>query len=327
MKYSRDKSAAIRNMAILFFAALSLSFGLLFYAESKNAAEEKQFLTDRIEALEDRHTEILDDVETNLQDLTSATEKKEIDLTKEEDSKSTKQQLIAIGALMQAINLELIDLKKKNLKKDDRIVQLQEDIQKSSANSGHFKKQLDEAKKQIKCLEDENLILARNIDSSEQYITELSYQIEALNSEIEWYFDVFNEKEGKLVEQEAQLRKLNNRLATTYYIVDTEKNLKKSGVLERSFISGLTGVNKINADLKQTDFYQINKNVVTQIPVYAKKAELISVHPSDSYEWEFSDDGISYLKITDPAQFWKFNPYLIISTQGPKFTEHESEIR
>jgi hypothetical protein len=57
---------------------------------------------------------------------------------------------------------------------------------------------------------------------------------------------------------------------------------------------------------------KIDKRKVTSIPLKCKKAELISGHPENSYEFVGTDKRIDSLSIRNPEVFWKNSRHLII---------------
>jgi hypothetical protein len=52
-----------------------------------------------------------------------------------------------------------------------------------------------------------------------------------------------------------------------------------------------------------------------RIMLNAKKAELITEHPTASYEMVANDTSVSYIEIKDPAEFWKITRYAVVETK------------
>ena len=55
--------------------------------------------------------------------------------------------------------------------------------------------------------------------------------------------------------------------------------------------------------------------VVDRTIFEAKKAELISPHPADSYQVVSNDSIVEYIQITQPEKFWKKTRYAVVETR------------
>ena len=49
--------------------------------------------------------------------------------------------------------------------------------------------------------------------------------------------------------------------------------------------------------------------------LYSKRSELLTTHPTGSYELVKDDKGQLTLKITNPAEFWSVSRYLVIQVK------------
>ena len=99
----------------------------------------------------------------------------------------------------------------------------------------------------------------------------------------------------------------------------TYKELSGKGIVGKD--GGFIGIGKkqgLNANMNVEHFTLIDRTKVTTITINLKKAQVISKHPADSYELvanENDADEIAYLKILNPATFWKYTSFLVISTK------------
>ena len=48
----------------------------------------------------------------------------------------------------------------------------------------------------------------------------------------------------------------------------------------------------------------------------AKEIQLITEHPTDSYQLVKDGDKVQYLAITDPVNFWRISKYLVVAAEG-----------
>ena len=73
--------------------------------------------------------------------------------------------------------------------------------------------------------------------------------------------------------------------------------------------------NKLADQLDPFDFNIIDIREQNIFPIEAKKAKLISLHPSDSYIMRKSDDGkkVISFEITRVEEFWKNSKFMVLS--------------
>ena len=82
---------------------------------------------------------------------------------------------------------------------------------------------------------------------------------------------------------------------------------KDGGVL------GLGTTQRIKADFNPASFKKIDITETSIIPIEAKKIEILSTHPSGSYELEKdANKMITKLVIKDPERFWEASKYLVV---------------
>lgn len=104
-----------------------------------------------------------------------------------------------------------------------------------------------------------------------------------------------------------------------YFIVGSYKELKELGVVNKS--GGFIGIGKKQnavGDMPTDHFTTIDRTKVTTITVGVKKAVVISKHPANSYEMVMDESDpsvVAYLKVLNPASFWKYTKYLVVSTK------------
>lgn len=70
-----------------------------------------------------------------------------------------------------------------------------------------------------------------------------------------------------------------------------------------------------SADFNKDYFTQIDIRTTKEIKLYSKRAELLTTHPTGSYELVKDDKGQLTLKITNPAEFWSVSRYLVIQVK------------
>jgi thymidine kinase len=92
-------------------------------------------------------------------------------------------------------------------------------------------------------------------------------------------------------------------------VIGTFKELKEKGIAERA---GLLAGKKMQQDFNKDDFIAIDRREVKEIQLSSDKAEVISTHPSESYELHGAEEDNHRLVIVDEAKFWSVNNFLVV---------------
>ncbi|PXV63850.1 hypothetical protein CLV62_11299 [Dysgonomonas alginatilytica] len=133
-------------------------------------------------------------------------------------------------------------------------------------------------------------------------IASLTGEVEKLNTNVE---DLSN----KNVEQSNKIKEQEKALNTGYYIFGTSKELKEAKVVTGGFISS---PKILKESIDKSTFIKIDIRDVKEIPVYAKKAKVLSDQPKDSYTIAKDANSQVVIKINDYKRFWSLGQFLII---------------
>lgn len=149
----------------------------------------------------------------------------------------------------------------------------------------------------------ENLQNSINLKDSE--IAELKTKMEGLNIEL-------SNLTTNYQEVEAEVAVKNEELATAYYAIGTSKELKEKNVIskEGGFI-GLGKTTKVKEDFNKEYFTKVNIDQTTSINIGAKKAKIITTHPSGSYKI-VGEKPVEKIEITNAKEFWSASKYCVI---------------
>lgn len=110
-------------------------------------------------------------------------------------------------------------------------------------------------------------------------------------------------------QQDEAITVAQEMLNEAYYIVGTNKELKKQGVLSKKFL----GKAQMNSDVDVSAFKKIDIRQVTQIQVDSKNVKILSSHPSNSYSIRVDKaNKSSVITILDEVAFWSLTRYLVI---------------
>jgi peptidoglycan hydrolase CwlO-like protein len=112
----------------------------------------------------------------------------------------------------------------------------------------------------------------------------------------------------------ADVEDKKRELGTIFYAMGNKKALTTSGVLVAK--GGVLGIGKTltpSREASEGAFTALNTDEETVIPIPAKKAQVVSAQPSESYVLAPSVDGFMELRITDPKEFRKIKHLVIVT--------------
>jgi hypothetical protein len=196
---------------------------------------------------------------------------------------------------------------KKNMKEQiiDDIQSINDLMDKNKQKISTLKAKLAKSNGKVEELEKMITFLTTQVEEKDLEIVDLKNQLERLNIEV-------TEITAKYEEKAEESNQKTDQLNTAYYAVGTAKELKEKGVLtkEGGFI-GLGKTKKLAGDFNKNYFTKIDITQTKSINLNAKKAKLITTHPSTSYKIE----GIKTadkLIITNSQEFWGASKYMVI---------------
>ncbi len=161
-------------------------------------------------------------------------------------------------------------------------------------------------------------IQRRLIEEKEAQISTLLQTINQLNGQLENTVLVKNEEieahKQELYQVKDKLTRTEVRQATAYYRAGSRKELLKKGVITKE--GGVLGMGKsvtVSSKLNPETFVPLDIRSTREIDLGdSDKQQLISVHPRNTYYFEKTSNGATYLKIKDPNQFWSISKYLVV---------------
>lgn len=186
-----------------------------------------------------------------------------------------------------------------------RLAELEKKLSQSGIYSAQLQKDIASLRAQIESQQAEIAHLTEQLGIANETISSQAAQIDTLNTTVQ---NVSTE----LSESQENNARLTADLNTCYYAVGSSKNLKEKGILEKKF---LRSEKVMTGSFDQSYFTKADKTTLKVIPLYAKKAEVKTNQPTDSYELRTDSHGQLELVITNPARFWQLTDYLVIETK------------
>jgi hypothetical protein len=168
--------------------------------------------------------------------------------------------------------------------------------------------------------------LNAQIQGKENQIGQLYQMIENLQERILAQDELIMTLRNTLVNQDEEYSKLfdaymeqvdiaeksRKELSTAYYVYGSLEELKTNNVVVQN--KGFIGMGKkssLKDGFNEDYFTPLDKFEKKNIQIIGKKIQIISDHPSNSYQ--IIDNGNNKtIKITNPYEFWKISKYLVV---------------
>jgi len=277
----------------------------LFFAACNNGAEVEKLKAERdsLEKLSTNKDETINDfmrsfneVESNLETIKQKERiislKAHGDIELDQTSKDKiNEDILAIYELM-----------KKN---KETIARLERKLKKSNIKASEFKKMIARMQEEIRSKDEQ-------IESMKNDLARLNIDIDNLNEKIEDLNSDIDTLQQTADVQEEVIELQDEKLHTAYYVYGTKKELKEHKIItsEGGFI-GIGRMQKLMEDFNKDYFKTVDTRELSSVPLFSKKAELITSHPASSYFFA-GNEKIDSLVIKSSDDFWSVSKYLVI---------------
>jgi hypothetical protein len=147
--------------------------------------------------------------------------------------------------------------------------------------------------------------LTEDVEMKNREIFQLQQELENLDGAFSELFVAYEE-------QTEELAIIKDEFNTAYFTFGSKSELTDNGVItkEGGFI-GIGKISKLKDDFNKTYFTEVKISELTEISLGVKKADIVTSHPSDSYEL-IGEDSIEKIVIKDAAAFWGVSKYLVV---------------
>jgi len=194
------------------------------------------------------------------------------------------------------INQDILEIYKLIKKYKSRISKMQKQFKAMNIQIDQMNRMIANLNKEIKKKDEE-------IEALKTKLTGMNILVDSLFKNIDSLYLENEEKNMIIGEKTSQLNKV-------FYVIGSKKELTEKGIIDKK---GLLGKNlELKSDLNKEYFTQIDLSKTKGIPVFAKKAEVITKHPSSSYTLHSFEDKIDSLLISEPDEFWSISRYCVI---------------
>ena len=170
--------------------------------------------------------------------------------------------------------------------------------------------EISEIKAEIKKL---NLV----IEDKENLINNLNLKITGLVSTAKRLDSRISELTDENKNKRDSIDMVTNRLNTAYYIAGTKDDLTGKDIVLKTggFLGFLGRVKIVNPQLDKKHLVKINILETTTFSLLAniRNIEVITQHPSESYEIKEVNSDSVRITVLDPQKFWEGSRYLVVA--------------
>lgn len=285
----------MKKLAILFVCVAMLASCDSFKGGSKDLKAENDSL---LIELTQRNAELdemmgtFNDVQEGFRKINAAENR--VDLQRgiiTENSKSAKEQI--------ASDIEFIT---KQMEENRAQIAKLQSMLKSSKNSSA------QLKKAVESLTQELVAKQQRIEELQTELASKNIRIQELDAAVS---GLSTEKENLTAENEAKAKTVaeqDKNLNSAWFVFGTKSELKSQKILQSGDVLK-------NADFNKDYFTQIDIRTTKEIKLYSKRADLLTTHPTGSFELAKDDKGQLILKIANSKEFWSVSKYLVIQVK------------
>ena len=196
---------------------------------------------------------------------------------------------------------DILFIKQKMEDNRKQIETLQKKLKASGAESANLRKVLANLQQELSDKTTRIAALQEELAQKNIRIAELDQAVATLTGDVNSLHQVADAQQ-EVIEQQVVL------LNTAWYVYGTAKELKEQNILRGSQVLSSTDFNK-------DYFTEIDVRVDRVFPLYAKHAQLLTVHPEGSYEFVKSADKQLTLNVLDIEAFWSVSRYMVIQVR------------
>jgi chromosome segregation ATPase len=215
-----------------------------------------------------------------------------------------------IISLKTANPTEMQDSTKENINNDINVIY--DLLQKNKQTIENMKRKLNKSEKKMKELEKMIENLQMQLDEKDTEIAALKDELAKLNIHIEILVTQVDSLTVENKVKDEEIADKTTELNTVYYVFGTQKELITKQILtkEGGFI-GLGKMEKLRQDFNKDYFTTADLRELNTVTLAAKKARLITTHPTNSYKF-VGTNKVDRIEITDAAKFWSASKYMVI---------------
>jgi flagellar biosynthesis chaperone FliJ len=312
-----ERQRAVWSIVVILVSLIAIAGFIVAYVQYDQKKDYMAQATEALNAQEQRVMQSYDRIESNLKKIGQYENMIKGNMSDAESNSSLgpeeriQNEISMIEQLVKENNDLIASLNGKIAEKDSRLANYAKTVKDLQVRIGEYKTN-------VETLIAEKQILQKNLDETTLAKQNLEGQVSNLDTEVA-------QKSNVIEEQNAQLLSKERQLHTAYYTVGTYKFLRDENIVEKE--GGFLGINReteLTNGLDKGKFKEIDTRNFTEIPVEAKRVEIITGQDPASYSLVYDNDKVSKIKITDPDKFWGKSKYLVVVVRESNYNETAS---
>ena len=180
----------------------------------------------------------------------------------------------------------------------DMIAQLQQKLNNSSIKNTKMQKTIENLQAQIEVQASRIQELEASLAEKDALIESQGEAIAGLSNDVASLTEENKAKTEKVQQQDKELN-------SAWFVFGTKNELKEQKILDKGDVLK-------SGDFNKSYFTKIDIRYDKEIKFYSKSAQLLSSHPSGTYQLTKDKQGQYELHITDPQKFWSVSKYLVV---------------
>lgn len=193
---------------------------------------------------------------------------------------------------------------------NETVARLVAKLDNANINLNSFKNRVNQLSGELEDRKKSIASLREELKEKDVAIAEMTSDIKSLNYRVETQEETLDTQMTKINMQQEKLNK-------AFFAIGSEKSLVEDGLVSREggFLwFGKT--NELDPDAAKNKFSEIDIRTTNRLIVDAAKVDLITEHPSDSYEIVKEGELIKYIDIKNPDKFWEISKYLVVAVKS-----------
>lgn len=199
----------------------------------------------------------------------------------------------------------------------ERISVINASIQRTKERINELEARLEKSGIRIASLQRMVSGMRKNVAAKEEMIAGLTARVDTLSTQVATLETTVQANQDTILARDHSLENRRRELATVYYVVGSQKELKDSGVLvAKGGVLGLGKTVTLSGTYNDNLFTPLDTDQQTVIATPATKVEKVKVlspQPSGSYEVSTAGDRVE-LRIVDPVEFRKVKHLVIVTS-------------
>lgn len=205
----------------------------------------------------------------------------------------------------ESINQDLQMIYELLVQNKSEIKNLESNLNKSSSQNKELNNFIEKLNQSLQEKGEEIAVLQEELTQKNIVIEELNYEVIGLALEM----DSIRKKARKISQE---LESTQDSMNEAFYAIGTKKELKEKNIVVKNGFLSLGSKDILKDVFDKSYFTKIDIRSISEIPLYAAKAKLLTSHPANTYSISMGDNKDLYLIIKDQKEFWSISKYLVI---------------